>query len=71
MNWRYCYSLPLTGKVASMANTIWYAALLTTPFATSLVPLTIRLIPLITQIALLIQQFRATEPCAKKAREGG
>jgi hypothetical protein len=45
-----------------MADAIWSAALLTTPFATSLVPLTIRLIPLVTQIALLIQQFRSAAP---------
>jgi hypothetical protein len=37
------------------------AALLATPFATALVPLTVRLIPVITQIGRLIVQFRGAE----------
>jgi hypothetical protein len=35
--------------------------LLATPFATSLVPLTVRLIPVITQIGRLIVQFRRAD----------
>jgi hypothetical protein len=45
-----------------MADPTWVDALGATPFASSLVPLTIRLIPLIPRIAHLILQFRATEP---------
>src|SRR5436305_11453687 len=36
--------------------------LLATPFATSLVPLTVRLIPVITQIGRLIVRFRRADP---------
>src|SRR5512138_549729 len=45
-----------------MADATWYAALLATPFASSLIPLTLRLIPLIAEIAREIQQFRMVEP---------
>src|SRR5512135_3031053 len=45
-----------------MADATWYAALLATPFASSLIPLTLRLIPLIAEIAREIQQFRRVEP---------
>ena len=38
------------------------AALLATPFAASLWPLTLRLLPVITRIAQLIVVFRAGEP---------
>ncbi len=36
--------------------------LLTTPFATSLLPLTVRLLPIISQVAHLIVAFRVAEP---------
>jgi hypothetical protein len=45
-----------------MVDATWYAALLATPFASSLIPLTLRLIPLIIEIAREIQQFRTVEP---------
>jgi hypothetical protein len=45
-----------------MADSLWYAALLATPFVSSLVPLTVRLIPGIVAIGHLIQEFRSTEP---------
>src|SRR5512135_2683523 len=45
-----------------MADATWYTALLATPFASSLFPLTLRLIPLITEIARQVQRFRMAEP---------
>jgi hypothetical protein len=45
-----------------MADATWYAPLLATPFASSLIPLTLRLIPLIAAIAREIQRFRTLEP---------
>jgi hypothetical protein len=45
-----------------MADATWYAALLATPFASSLIPLTLRLIPLIVEVAREIQRFRSGEP---------
>src|SRR5512144_1244166 len=45
-----------------MADATWYAALLATPFASSLIPLTLPLIPLIAAIAREIQLFRSAEP---------
>src|SRR5512135_1095673 len=45
-----------------MADATWYTALLATPFASSLFPLTLRLIPLITEIAREVQRFRMAEP---------
>jgi hypothetical protein len=44
-----------------MADATWYTALLATPFASSLIPLTLRLIPLITEIAREVQRFRTAE----------
>jgi hypothetical protein len=52
-----------------MADPTWVDALGATPFASSLVPLTIRLIPLIPRIAHLILQFRATEPTPQSTHE--
>jgi hypothetical protein len=52
-----------------MADPTWVDALGATPFASSLVPLTIRLIPLIPRIAHLILQFRATEPTPLSTHE--
>src|SRR5512135_1206373 len=45
-----------------MADATWYAPLLATPFASSWIPLTLRLIPLIAAIAREIQRFRTLEP---------
>src|SRR3954463_5983526 len=45
-----------------MADPMGYAALLATPFASSLIPLTVRLIPLIAEIARKIQLFRSGTP---------
>ena len=42
-----------------MADATWYAALLATPFASSLIPLTVRLIPPIAAIAREIQLLRS------------
>jgi hypothetical protein len=44
-----------------MADATWYAALLATPFASSLIPLTRQLIPRIVEIAQEIQLFRSGE----------
>ena len=41
--------------------------LLATPFAASLLPLTLRLLPVITRIAQLIVAFRAAEPTPSAA----
>jgi hypothetical protein len=50
-----------TKRIASMDHAIVTATLLATPFATSLLPLTLRLLPVIAQIARLIADFRAAE----------
>jgi hypothetical protein len=44
------------------------AVLLATPFASSLMPLTLRLLPVITQIAPLIVAFRTAEPTRSGSR---
>jgi hypothetical protein len=53
---------PFTKKVAPMDYATCAAALLATPFAASLLSLTVRLLPLISRIGLLIVQFRQTDP---------
>src|SRR4051794_1022938 len=45
-----------------MVDATWYAALLATPFASSLIPLTLRLIPHIAAIAREIQLVRSGSP---------
>jgi len=50
-----------------MAHATWYVALLATPFASVLIPLTCRLIPHIADIAREIQQFRSGEPTPQAA----
>jgi hypothetical protein len=52
----------LTREADSMDHATAVTALLATHFATSLFPLTVRLIPLITQIARLIVHFRRADP---------
>src|SRR3954465_2571785 len=51
----------LTTGIASMDHATATAALLATPFAASLLPLSLRLLPGITQIARLVVAFRAAE----------
>jgi hypothetical protein len=48
--------------IASMDHATVATALLATSFASSLLPLTIRLLPVISQVARLIVGFRAAEP---------
>jgi hypothetical protein len=48
--------------IASMDHATVAAALLATPFAAVLLPLTLRLLPVISQIGQLIVNFRAAEP---------
>ncbi len=52
----------LTAGIASMDYATATTVLLATPFAASLLPLTLRLLPVITRIAQLIVAFRADEP---------
>src|SRR5258705_12587044 len=54
-------TLPTTG-IAPMDHATLIATLLATPFAASLLPLTLRLLPVISQVAQLIVTFRAAEP---------
>ena len=54
-------SLRTTG-IASMDDATLAAALLATPFAAALLPLTLQLLPVIARIGQLIVHFRATEP---------
>src|SRR3954467_12645471 len=51
-----------TTGIASMDHATVIATLLATPFAASLLPLTLRLLPLISRVAQLIVTFRAAEP---------
>jgi hypothetical protein len=51
-----------TSGIASMDHATVATALLATSFASSLLPLTIRLLPVISQVARLIVVFRAAEP---------
>jgi hypothetical protein len=51
-----------TTGIASVDHATVIATLLTTPFATSLLPLTLRLLPVVFQVAQLIAGFRAAEP---------
>jgi hypothetical protein len=51
-----------TTGIASMDHATVATALLATSFASSLLPLTIRLLPVISQVARLIVVFRAAEP---------
>ena len=51
-----------TAGIASMDHATVSAALLATPFAASLFPLTLRLLPVISRVAQLIVAFRAAEP---------
>ena len=51
-----------TTGIASVDHATVIATLLTTPFATSLLPLTLRLLPVVLQVAQLIVSFRAAEP---------
>jgi len=51
----------LSGKGRPMDHATSTALLLATHFATSLFPLTVRLIPVITQIGRLIVRFRKSE----------
>jgi hypothetical protein len=48
--------------IASMDHATVAAALLATPFATALLPLTLRLLPVISRIGQLIVNFHAAEP---------
>src|SRR3954447_18548566 len=52
----------LTTGVASMDHATAARPLLATPFATSLFPMTVRLIPVISQIGRLIVRFRKADP---------
>src|SRR5919112_1757132 len=58
---------PFTKKVAPMDYATCAAALLATPFAASLLPLTIRLLPILSRIGLLIVQFRQADPTPRSA----
>ena len=51
-----------TKGIASMDHATVAAALLATPFAAALLPLTLRLLPVISRIGQLIVAFRAAEP---------
>src|SRR5713101_8920804 len=51
-----------TGKDASMDHATLASALLATPFALTLFPLTARLLPVILQVGKLVSDFVATEP---------
>src|SRR4051794_20834146 len=51
-----------TTGIASMDHTTLITTLLATPFAASLVPLTLRLLPGIARLADLIVAFRAAPP---------
>src|SRR4051794_30367581 len=51
-----------TTGIASMDHATVFATLLATPFAASLLPLTLRLLPIISQVAQQIVTFRAAEP---------
>src|SRR4029077_20846200 len=48
--------------IASMDHATAVAALLATPFAAALLPLTLQLLPSISRIGRLIVDFRAAEP---------
>src|SRR6516162_6811703 len=54
-------SVPTPGKAASMDHATCSRQLLATHFATSLFPLTVRLVPLITQIGHTLVQFRRAD----------
>lgn len=54
--------LLFTNGIASMDHATAAAALLATPFAASLFPLALRLLPVISRIGQLIVAFRAAEP---------
>jgi hypothetical protein len=62
VKWMVTKPNPFTKKVASMDHATCATALLATPFAASLLPLTVRLLPVISRIGLLIVQFRQTGP---------
>src|SRR4051812_21144839 len=51
-----------TTGIASMDHATVFATLLATPFAASLLPLTLRLLPIIAQVAQQIVAFRAAGP---------
>src|SRR3954470_19633740 len=51
-----------TTGIASMDHATVFATLLATPFAASLLPLTLRLLPVIAQVAQQIVAFRAAGP---------
>ena len=52
----------ITTGIASMDHATLAAALAATPFAASLLPLAVRLLPVLSRIAALIVDFRAAEP---------
>src|SRR3954451_15639899 len=52
----------LTEEADSMDHATVVTALLATPFAASMLPLTVRLLPVIAEIGQLIVTFRNTEP---------
>src|SRR5512144_384913 len=61
---------PFTRKeVASMDYATCATTLLATPFAAALLPLTFRLLPVISRIGLLIVQFRQTGPTPQSCYE--
>ena len=49
-------------RIASMEHATVAAALLATPFAAALLPLTLRLLPVISRVGQLIVDFRAADP---------
>jgi hypothetical protein len=51
-----------TVGIASMDHAIVAAALLATPFAAALLPLALRLLPVISRVGQLVVDFRAAEP---------
>jgi hypothetical protein len=69
VKWMVTKPNPFTKKVASMDHATCATALLATPFAASLLPLTVRLLPVISRIGLLIVQFRQTGPTPQSCYE--
>jgi hypothetical protein len=69
VKWMVTKPNPFTRKVAPMDHATCATALLATPFAASLLPLTFRLLPVLSRIGLLIVQFRQAAPTPQSCYE--
>jgi hypothetical protein len=69
VKWMVTKPNPFTRKVALMDHATCATALLATPFAASLLPLTFRLLPVLSRIGLLIVQFHQATPTPQSCYE--